>query len=133
MSPKSLLVLAAGLLAGSLAATAQEKTPGYNYKIPDKVMTPDTVETRLGTLKFFDGMPDEATVEKLYDGLDIIRKILRQSRERLQQHGIVVLEVGGLRAAMDRAFPELDLHWLHTEDGEDCVCVIAAQKLRGGS
>lgn len=63
------------------------------------------------------------------DGLDIIRKLLRQARERLQPHGIVTLEVGGLRAAMDGAFPELDLHWLHTEDGEDCVCVIAAARL----
>lgn len=65
------------------------------------------------------------------DGLDIIRKLLRQSRDRLQPHGIVVIEVGGLRAAMDRAFPELDLHWLHTEDGEDCVCVVSAARLKG--
>ena len=64
------------------------------------------------------------------DGLDIIRKLLRQARDRLQPHGIVVLEVGGLRAAMDRAFPELDLHWLHTEDGEDCVCLIQAARLK---
>lgn len=63
------------------------------------------------------------------DGLDVIRKLLRQARERLQPHGIVVLEVGGLRAAMDRAFPELDLHWLHTQDGEDCVCVVPAARL----
>ncbi|SDR98380.1 50S ribosomal protein L3 N(5)-glutamine methyltransferase [Opitutus sp. GAS368] len=63
------------------------------------------------------------------DGLDIIRKLLRQARERLQPHGVVVLEVGGLRAAMDRAFPELDLHWLHTEDGEDCVCLMQATRL----
>ena len=63
------------------------------------------------------------------DGLDIIRKLLWQARDRLQPHGIVVLEVGGLRAAMDRAFPELDLHWLHTEDGEDCVCVVSAARL----
>ena len=63
------------------------------------------------------------------DGLEIIRKLLRQSRDRLRPHGIVVLEVGGLRAAMDRAFPELDLHWLHTEDGEDCVGVISAARL----
>lgn len=64
------------------------------------------------------------------DGLDIIRKILRQARDRLQPHGIVALEVGGLRAAMDKAFPELELHWLHTEDGEDCVCVVQAPRLR---
>jgi ribosomal protein L3 glutamine methyltransferase len=81
------------------------------------------------------GLPEEFAKEPRMaldggpDGLDIIRKILRQSRERLQKHGIVVLEVGGLRAAMDRAFPELDLHWLHTEDGEDCVCVIQAARL----
>jgi len=63
------------------------------------------------------------------DGLDIIRKLLLQSRDRLQRHGIVVLEVGGLRAAMDKAFPALDLHWLHTEDGEDCVCVVQAARI----
>jgi ribosomal protein L3 glutamine methyltransferase len=64
------------------------------------------------------------------DGLDIIRKLLRQSRDRLQPHGIVMLEVGGLRVAMDRAFPELDLHWLHTADGEDCVCLVSAARLK---
>ncbi len=65
------------------------------------------------------------------DGLDIIRKLLRQARDRLQPHGLVVLEVGGLRAAMDRAWPELDLHWLHTADGEDCVCLVQAVRLTG--
>jgi ribosomal protein L3 glutamine methyltransferase len=65
------------------------------------------------------------------DGLDVIRKLLRQARDRLQPHGIVVLEVGGLRPAMDRTFPELDLHWLHTADGEDCVCLVQAARLKG--
>ncbi|MSU47316.1 MAG: 50S ribosomal protein L3 N(5)-glutamine methyltransferase [Lacunisphaera sp.] len=63
------------------------------------------------------------------DGLDVIRKLLRQARDRLQRHGIVVLEVGSLRPAMDRAFPKLELHWLQTEDGEDCVCVVQAVRL----
>lgn len=81
------------------------------------------------------GLPEEFKREPVMaldggsDGLDIIRKIFRQARARLQPHGIVVLEVGGLRAAMDQAFPELDLHWLHTEDGEDCVCVVQAARL----
>lgn len=64
------------------------------------------------------------------DGLDIIRKLLRQARERLQPHGLVVLEVGGLRRAMARAFSALDLRWLRTADGEDCVCVVSALRLR---
>jgi ribosomal protein L3 glutamine methyltransferase len=82
------------------------------------------------------GLPEEFKQEPAMaldggkDGLDIIRKLLRQARERLQPHGIVVLEVGGLRAAMDAAFPELDLHWLHTEDGEDCVCLVQAARLK---
>jgi len=33
------------------------------------------VETRLGTLKFFDGFPDKATTEKLYDNLDFQRTV----------------------------------------------------------
>lgn len=81
------------------------------------------------------GLPEEFKQEPAMaldggkDGLDIIRKLLRQARDRLQPHGIVVLEVGGLRPAMDRVFPELDLHWLHTEDGEDCVCLVQAARL----
>ena len=69
------VLAAAGLLATTLAAAGEVKTPGYNHKIPEKIMTPDTVETRFGTLKFFDGMPDEATVDRLYDNLDLMRGV----------------------------------------------------------
>ena len=64
------------------------------------------------------------------DGLDVIRRLLRQARDRLQPRGLVVLEVGGLRAAMERAFPALGLHWLATADGEDCVCLAQAPRLK---
>jgi hypothetical protein len=43
--------------------------------IPPAITTPDTVETRLGTLKFFDGFPDDATVQKAYDNLDFQRGV----------------------------------------------------------
>ncbi len=43
--------------------------------IPASITTPDSVETRLGTLKFFDGLPDEATVQKVYDNLDFQRGV----------------------------------------------------------
>jgi hypothetical protein len=43
--------------------------------IPADITTPDAVETRLGTLKFFDGFPDEATVQKVYDNLDFERGV----------------------------------------------------------
>jgi ribosomal protein L3 glutamine methyltransferase len=63
------------------------------------------------------------------DGLAIIRKLLRQARDRLAPGGIVLLEVGGLRAAMQREFAALAPHWFHSADGEDCCCAIRAEKL----
>jgi ribosomal protein L3 glutamine methyltransferase len=63
------------------------------------------------------------------DGLDIIRKLLLQARTRLLPHGVVLIEVGGLQRAMDKAFPELDLYWMHTADGSNCVCLIQAERL----
>ena len=48
---------------------------GYNTEIPTEIMTPDTVETPIGTLDFFDGLPDEATVQKLYDNLIFMRGV----------------------------------------------------------
>ena len=38
--------------------------------IPSAITMPDRVETRLGTLRFTDGFPDDATVEKVFDNLD---------------------------------------------------------------
>ena len=43
--------------------------------IPAAITTPDKVETRLGTLRFFDGFPDEETVQKVYDNLDFERGV----------------------------------------------------------
>ena len=39
-------------------------------EIPTPITMPDRVETRLGTLRFTDGFPDDATVEKVFDNLD---------------------------------------------------------------
>ncbi len=63
------------------------------------------------------------------DGLVIIRKLLRQAGERIAPQGIVLIEVGGLRAAMDREFLQLGLAWLPSIDGSDCVCAIRAEAL----
>ncbi|ACB74712.1 50S ribosomal protein L3 N(5)-glutamine methyltransferase [Opitutus terrae] len=65
------------------------------------------------------------------DGLMIIRKLLHQAKGRLAPHGIVVIEVGGLRKVIDREFKALEPHWLPTQDGSDCVCLFEAERLRG--
>ena len=38
-------------------------------------MTPDSVATRIGTLKFFDGLPDKESTQKVYDNLDFMRGV----------------------------------------------------------
>ena len=55
-----------------VAATSIAPTAAQQYKtdIPPAITIPDSVETRLGTLRFTDGFPDDATVEKVYDNLD---------------------------------------------------------------
>ena len=42
-------------------------------EVPDGVATPDKLDTRLGTLTSFDGVPDEATTQLVYDNLDFQR------------------------------------------------------------
>jgi ribosomal protein L3 glutamine methyltransferase len=64
------------------------------------------------------------------DGLDIIRRLLVQARDRLAPEGIVVIEVGALQKAMNREFRALKPQWLATEDGSHCVCLIRAERLR---
>jgi len=54
---------------------APQAKPKMATDIPASITTPDSVETRLGTLKFFDGFPDEATVQKVYDNLDFQRGV----------------------------------------------------------
>jgi len=54
---------------------APQAKPKMATEIPASITTPDSVETRLGTLKFFDGFPDEATVQTVYDNLDFQRGV----------------------------------------------------------
>jgi ribosomal protein L3 glutamine methyltransferase len=64
------------------------------------------------------------------DGLSIIRSLLRQARSRLAPHGLLLIEVGGLRRAMDREFKALRPRWLPTADGSDCICLIESAMLQ---
>lgn len=70
LSAASALVFLAGIAHAQTAPKMKMTTP-----IPDSIITPESIETRLGTLKFNDGFPDEATSEKLYDNLDFMRGV----------------------------------------------------------
>ena len=65
---------AAILAVGATSAFAD--SPAYAAKVPEQLLTPDVVKTeRLGKLEFFDGLPSEKTVEKVYDNLDFMRGV----------------------------------------------------------
>ena len=80
----------------SATAHAEDPTPGYNTKIPENIMTPDKVETRIGTLEFFDGIPTKKTAALLYDNLDFLRGV------ETFLNGVPATSVEGIRRGMER-------------------------------
>ena len=79
MKVKSTKHLLASVLVFAVAATTAQAQTAPKMKmtteVPPGIAIPDEVNTRLGTLRFFDGFPDDATVEKLYDNLDFQRAV----------------------------------------------------------
>jgi ribosomal protein L3 glutamine methyltransferase len=63
------------------------------------------------------------------DGLDIVRRILRQAGRRLTAQGGLLCEIGRGRALLERAFPQLPLLWLDTEESDGEVFWIGAEAL----
>lgn len=69
-------LLAAALLAFfARPLWAEEPQPKYSADVPSKITTPDSVTTRLGTLRFPNGTPDKATAKLIYDNLDFARGV----------------------------------------------------------
>jgi ribosomal protein L3 glutamine methyltransferase len=63
------------------------------------------------------------------DGLDVVRRILRDAPDHLTGDGGLICEIGRGRELVDEAFPELPLLWLDTEDSEGEVFWISAADL----
>ncbi len=65
------------------------------------------------------------------DGMDIVRTIIREAKSHLTPGGILVVEVGDGRAAVERSFPDLPLTWLTTSAGDDMVFLAQQEDLPG--
>ena len=101
ISPITVAFLSFALLSGSVFG--QSNKPKYETDIPAAITTPDSVETRLGTLRFFDGMPDQKTAQLAYDNLDFQRGVsaflncipiasMSGMRKRFREGGVVKLK-----------------------------------------
>jgi hypothetical protein len=93
--------------------TESSKMAAVQYQpTPQSILTPDRVETRLGTLSFFDGYPSPETVDTVYDNLDFERGVrafldglpiasLHAMREGLREVGCANGTVGIFESLMD--------------------------------
>ena len=63
------------------------------------------------------------------DGLDATREILRRAPAHLSEHGVLVVEIGHNREALEASFPELPFTWLPTASGDGFVFLLTRDEL----
>lgn len=64
------------------------------------------------------------------DGLDIVRRILAEAAVHLNTEGMLVVEVGMAREALETEYPSLPFLWLDTEQSEGELFALSADALR---
>jgi len=63
------------------------------------------------------------------DGMDVVRRVVRDARNWLTEDGVLVVEIGNERPNVEAALGGLDLVWLSTSAGDDNVFLIQAADL----
>ena len=65
------------------------------------------------------------------DGLDIVHRLLRDAHRHLTPSGILVVEIGHNRDALEAAYPGIAFTWLDTPAGDEYVFLLARGQLAG--
>jgi ribosomal protein L3 glutamine methyltransferase len=63
------------------------------------------------------------------DGLQIVRRIIDEARAHLNDDGILIVEIGHNRTALEQAFARLPVTWLETSGGDGFVFLLTAADL----
>ena len=63
------------------------------------------------------------------DGLDIVRRIVSGAGALLDPDGLLVVEIGHNREALERAFPRQPFTWLETSGGDGFVFLLTGAQL----
>ena len=58
------------------------------------------------------------------DGLDAIRVILSAAAAHLKPHGILIVEIGHNKSALEAAYPNLPFTWLEVSAGDEFVLML---------
>jgi hypothetical protein len=105
--------MALALVVAACDQSGSSRSAPVSYvPIPDSIQTPDAIESRLGTLQFFDGYPSVGSVDTVYDNLDFQRGVrafldaipiasLNAMREGFREMGAVNGTVGIFEELMD--------------------------------
>ncbi|MGH8742703.1 MAG: 50S ribosomal protein L3 N(5)-glutamine methyltransferase [Burkholderiales bacterium] len=64
-----------------------------------------------------------------YDGLDLVRRILQAASRHLNPNGLLIVEIGHNRKALEHAFPKMELTWLNTSAGDEYVFLLRRKQL----
>lgn len=63
------------------------------------------------------------------DGLDLVRRLLADAPRHLAPEGILVVEIGHNRAALEAAYPRTPFTWLETHAGDEFVFLLTRDQL----
>ncbi|HWP18897.1 MAG TPA: 50S ribosomal protein L3 N(5)-glutamine methyltransferase [Burkholderiaceae bacterium] len=66
------------------------------------------------------------------DGMDLVRRLLRDAPARMSEHAVLVLEIGNEREHFEAAFARLEVVWLSTSAGDDQVLLVTREALLSG-
>lgn len=89
----------------------------------------------VGTAEF-NGLPPEyahepeGALRSGRDGMDAVRRLLRQAARHLTDQGVLIVEVGNTETRVRRAFPKVPFVWLAFERGGGGVFLLTAAQLR---
>ena len=63
------------------------------------------------------------------DGMDLVRRIVKEAKQRLTAKGLLIVEIGNEFAHAETAFHDLGLTWLSTSAGDASVFLLTADQL----
>ena len=64
------------------------------------------------------------------DGMDLVRRIVKDAAAHLSDVGVLLLEIGNERAHFEHAFRKLEVAWLETSAGDDQVLLVTRDALQ---
>ena len=67
------------------------------------------------------------------DGLDFVRILLKEAARHLAPKGLLIVEIGHNRDALEMAFPDTSFVWLDTAAGDENVFMLRREDLPAGA